>query len=229
MTYVAFNGYTHPGVALTSIDRQDFVEKKWEWEKPVLISKPGEMHKNWVLFPDKINGKYAMLHSVTPKISVHYFDDLSQLKDDKCIESFDPKRFWTPQFLRFSWDSYIKGAGPPPIKTPFGWLLFYHALDRLDPGKYKVGAMLLDLKDPTKILYRSIKPVLEPTERYENEGYKAGVVYSCGAIVKEGELYVYYGGADTVVCVAKAFLDQFIGHLMYRQDPVLQTVSVRTR
>jgi len=228
MTYVAFNGYSLPGVAITSIDKNDFVEKKWTWDKPVLISRPGEMHKNWVLFPEKIKGKYAMLHSVSPKISIHYFDDLSELKGDGCIESFDPKRFWTPKFLRFSWDSYVKGAGPPPIKTSLGWLLFYHALDRLEPHKYKLGAMLLDLNDPTKILFRSIKPVLEPTEKYEYEGYKGGVVYSCGAVVKGDELYVYYGGADTVVCAAKAVLAQFLEHLIYRQPPVLQTVSVRS-
>jgi predicted GH43/DUF377 family glycosyl hydrolase len=88
--------------------------------------------------------------------------------------------------------------------------------------------MLLDLKDPTKILYRSIKPILEPTEKYEYEGHKAGIVYSCGAAVKGNDLYVYYGGADTVVCVASALLDSFLDHLRYRKDPLLQTVSVRS-
>ena len=65
-----------------------------------------------------------------------------------------------------------------------------------------LGAMILDANDPTKILYRSRVPVLEPEEWYENTGWKSGVVYSCGAVVKDGELYVYYGGADSVVCVA---------------------------
>jgi len=226
MTYVAFNGYQHPGVALTSIDKKDFLNKKWNWEKPVLISRPGQLHKNWVLFPEKVNGKYAVLHAVSPKISIHYLDDLSELNQDNCIDSFDPKQYWKPEYLRFTWDSYVKGAGPPPIKTPFGWLLFYHALDRLEPHKYKLGAMLLDLKDPTKILYRSIKPILEPSEKYEYEGFKGGVVYSCGAAVKGNDLYVYYGGADTVVCVATSLMDKFLDHLRYRQDPALQPVSV---
>ena len=228
MTYNAFNGYENPRVALTSISTKDFVEKKWRWDKPVVISRAGEFHKNWVLFPQKINGKYAVLHAILPKIAIHYVNELSELKNEPNIESFDHKKYWTPAHIRFTWDSYVKSPGAPPIKTPFGWLVFYHALDRLEFHKYKLGAMLLDLKDPAKVLYRSIKPVIEPTEKYEYEGHKGGVIYSCGAAVVGNELYVYYGGADTVVCVATALLDQFLDHLRYRQDATLQPVSVRS-
>ncbi len=109
----------------------------------------------------------------------------------------------------------------PPIKTGYGWLLLYHAIDHKDPGKYKLGAMILDLKDPTKILYRSKKPVLEPDEYYENEGFKAGVIYSCGAVVVNGRLIVYYGGADSVSCVATAKLDEFLKGLISDKEPKL--------
>ncbi len=122
---------------------------------------------------------------------------------------------------RSVWDNWVRGAGPPPIRTRLGWLLFYHAMDVRDPNRYKLGAMVLDAQDPTKILYRSRVPVLEPEEWYENNGWKSGVVYSCGAVVKDGDLYVYYGGADSVVCVAVANLDHFLDELVKYGTPRL--------
>lgn len=205
MTYTAFNGY--PRVALTSIDVTDFLAKKWNWKEPVLISPPGEVHKNWVLFPEKINGKYAILHSISPDILIDYFESLN----------FDGKTFIKSchgQEARDTkngrWDSRVRGVGPPPIKTKDGWLVIYHAIDDKDPSKYKLGAMILDYKNPQHVLYRSAKPILEPDERYENEGFKGGIVYSCGAVVVGGTLFVYYGGADTVSCVATADLNEFL-------------------
>ena len=115
------------------------------------------------------------------------------------------------------WDNLMRGAGAPPIRTKYGWLLLYHAMDRRDPNRYKVGAMILDLKDPTKVLYRSSRPILEPVERYENQGFKSGVVYVCGAVVKNEELFVYYGGADSVVCVATVNLEPVPGEHNIRQ------------
>ena len=73
--------------------------------------------------------------------------------------------------------------------------------------------MILDYKNPTKVLYRSSQPILEPDERYENEGFKAGVVYTCGAAIINNRLFVYYGGADTVACAASANLNKFLDQL----------------
>lgn len=115
------------------------------------------------------------------------------------------------------WDSRKIGAGAPPIKTKYGWLLIYQSVGEQDSGKYKIGAMLLDLKDPTKVLYRSQSPILEPDADYENNGFKAGVVYPCGAVVIGDTLYVYYGGADSYVCVATTKLESFLKELMYSQ------------
>jgi hypothetical protein len=115
--------------------------------------------------------------------------------------------------LGSDWDSLKVGCGPPPIKTKEGWLLIYQAVCKLDGSCYKIGAMLLDLKDPTKVLARTRSPILEPIANYENEGWKAGVVYPCGAVIIKDRLFVYYGGADTVVCVATAKLQQFLEHL----------------
>jgi predicted GH43/DUF377 family glycosyl hydrolase len=94
--------------------------------------------------------------------------------------------------------------------------------------------MMLDLHDPTKVLYRCNEPVLTPEEWYENTGWKSGVVYPCGAIEKDGTLFVYYGGADSVVCVATAKIDEFIDHLKKDGKPKLKeeikskTITLRT-
>jgi predicted GH43/DUF377 family glycosyl hydrolase len=209
LTYTAFDGWGSIRIALTSIGLRDFLDKKWSWKEPMLLSPAGEINKNWVLFPEKIHGKFAILHSISPEILIDYFDDLDQFaKDENVIKSRYDR---APRIG--AWDSWIRGAGPPPIRTKLGWLLFYHAMDVRDPNRYKLGAMILDIADPTKILYRSQKPILEPDAHYENQGFKSGVVYSCGAVVKDGELYVYYGGGDSVSCVAMANLDTFVDQL----------------
>lgn len=218
ITYTAFDGWGSIRIALSSIGLEDFLNKNWKWKKPAMISPPGEIHKNWVIFPEKINGKFAILHSISPDILIDYFDTLDDLEDEENVI--------TSTYSRVSrtgaWDSWIRGAGPPPLKTELGWLLFYHAMDFRDPNRYKLGAMILDINAPTKVLYRSRMPILEPDFDYENQGFKAGVVYSCGAIVKDGELYVYYGGGDSVVCVAMANLEKFLKELKTYGTPKLE-------
>jgi len=209
LMYTAFDGWGSIRIALSSISLEDFLKKRWTWKEPALISPPGEIHKNWVLFPEKINGKFAILHSISPRVEIEYFDSLEELENEKIVIRSHYDRLSRTG----SWDSWIRGAGPPPIRTKLGWLLFYHAMDVRDPNRYKIGAMILDSKDPTNVLYRSRTPVLEPDMHYENSGFKSGVVYSCGAVVKDGELYVYYGGGDSVVCVAMAKLDAFLEEL----------------
>jgi hypothetical protein len=123
------------------------------------------------------------------------------------------------------------GCGPPPLKTKDGWLLIYQAVGACDESRYKIGAMLLDLKDPTKVLARTRSPILEPVAVYENEGFKAGVVYPCGAVIINDRLFVYYGGADTVVCVATAKLNNFLEQLVANHKeakPVSIPVSPKT-
>ncbi|MBU3979426.1 hypothetical protein KKE68_07070 [Patescibacteria group bacterium] len=123
------------------------------------------------------------------------------------------------------WDSKKIGAGAPPIKTKDGWLLIYQSVGHQDSSRYKIGAMVLDINDPTKVLYRSNQPLISPDMPYENEGHKAGVVYPCGAIVKDDNLFVYYGGADTVVCAASENLDKFLYQLKHSQTPKLHPVK----
>lgn len=215
MTYTACDGGLRVG--LTSIKISDLLNDKWRWKTPRLISPPGETHKNWVIFPEKINGKYAILHSISPDILITYFDSL-----DFDGRTFIKSRAPNGETRRNVWDSHVRGAGPPPVKTKYGWLLFYHATDESDPGKYKVGVMLLDEKDPTKVLYRLSQPLLEPDEAYENNGFKSGIVYASGAVVKDGTLLIYYGGSDTYACVAYANLDDFLEAVKNDAKPKLQ-------
>ena len=225
LTYTAFDGWGSLRMALSSISIEDFLNKEWNWEKPVMISPPGEIHKNWVLFPEKINGKFAVLHSVNPNVLIDYLDDLDFKGEDRHIEGF-----FSSLKNKGRWDSWVRGAGPPPIKTDKGWLLIYHAMDVYnDPNRYKMGAMLLDLDDPQKIIARSKEPILEPDESYENDGWKAGVLYCCGAVVKEGQLLIYYGGADTVSCVAETNLDEFINKLVKTGKPKVEIIKKKVK
>ncbi len=224
MTYVAFNGWEPPRVALTSIPIEDFLTKQWhKWSKSFLISPPGVVDKNAVIFPEKINGKYVIMHRIYPDILIDFVDDLD----------FDGKTKWlrpqhkiTPRAPHF-WDSHKIGAGAPPIKTEKGWLLIYQAVGKRDRSRYKIGAMLLDLKDPTHVLARSKQPILEPKEQYENWGWKFGVVYPCGAVVIKDKLFVYYGGADRVTCVASAPLNEFLEELIKDKEPKLRKEKIK--
>lgn len=223
MLYTAFDGWGSLRIALTSIKLSDFEKKNWIWKKSSLISPPGEIHKNWVLFPEKINGKFAILHSFYPKILISYFDSLDELDGQKFIQSNNTR----PIDINRTWDSWFRGVGPAPIKTDLGWLILYHAMDHKNPDRYRIGALILDLKDPTKILYRGAYPILEPEEYYENNGYKWGVVYSCGAVVKDGTLFVYYGGADKVIGVATIKLADLLSDLKKNKVVKLKKQSTR--
>jgi predicted GH43/DUF377 family glycosyl hydrolase len=219
MTFNAFDGWDFIRVALTVIDEQDLVDGKWKWMAPRLISPPGQIHKNWVIFPEKINGKYAILHSISPNVEVEYRDNLETIGTyDDYIKS--------PVGVRTSgrkdaWDTRVRGAGPPPVKTNDGWLVFYHANDATESHKYKLGVKLLDLHDPSKILARSKSPILEPDMWYEND-WKPGIVYACGAIIKDDTLHIYYGGGDKHVCSARTKVDELLSWLKKEEERPLQ-------
>jgi predicted GH43/DUF377 family glycosyl hydrolase len=225
MSFVAFDGWDFVRQAITSITEQDFHAKNWAWRKPVLISKPGEIQKNWVLFPEKINGKYAILHGLSPNIQIEYVKSLDQLNGKKFISSLP--QAWGAGYAgrKGHWDNRVRGAGSPPIKTPMGWLLLYHATDSRDPAKYKLGAMLLDLNDPTKVKFRTNAPLLEPEEWYENDG-KPGVIYTCGAVIVGHNLVVYYGGGDKHIAVARANVEALLEGIAKDEPIKLDPVAI---
>ena len=225
ITFNMFDGWDYIRVASISIAEEDFLSGQfWKWDGPHILSEPKQIHKNWVLFPEKIKGKYAILHSIVPKVDIAYRDSIEDIgMTEPYITSWVGARDDLPA-RENSWDSFIRGAGPPPVRTDRGWLLLYHAIDERDPGRYKLGAMLLDLTDPTKMLYRATAPILSPDEPYENHG-KPGIVYACGAVVRDGTLYVYYGGADKVICVATAPLNSFLNELVAGSRPSLASMT----
>jgi beta-1,4-mannooligosaccharide/beta-1,4-mannosyl-N-acetylglucosamine phosphorylase len=110
------------------------------------------------------------------------------------------------------WDSYRIGASAPPILTDRGWLEIYHGVKMTSAGPiYRIGTAMLDKDDPAKMIGRCLAPVLSPRERYERVGDVGNVVFACGAIVDDdGEVKVYYGAADTSICVATGTLDELI-------------------
>lgn len=213
MTFNAFDGWDYIRIGLSMISEEDFLKKKWnKWTKPRLLSPPGEIHKNWMIFPSKIRGKFAVLHSISPKVEIEYVDNLSDVGVTKpFIKSPVGAR---GDLNKEDWDTRVRGAGAPPIKTDKGWLVLYHANERNESHKYKLGAYLLDLKNPKKVIAKAILPILEPDEWYENDS-KPGIVYVCGAIIKEDKekgdsLYVYYGGGDKYVCAAHTNLNDIL-------------------
>ena len=218
LTYVAFDGANPPRVAMSSIDLKDFLDNDWDkWSTPKLISAPGMVNKSAVMFPRKINDKYVMMHRVYPNILIDYLDDL-EFNDHLTGHHFIPPR-------KNYWDSKKVGAGAPPIETKDGWLLIYQSVGYQDPSRYKVGAMMLDIDNPGKVLYRTHMPIIEPNEHYENNGFKAGVVYPCGAVVMKDDLNIYYGGSDSYLCAATANLDEFLDQMKNNKEPKIQKVS----
>jgi len=222
MTFNMFNGWNSMRVAVVSIKEEDLRNRKWFWKNFSYLSQPGDRQKNWVLFPEKINGKFALFCNLDKgdpdKVYIVYIDnlDISQTPSQK--DAPDPQALPDHEV---SWHYRTRSAAAPPIKTKDGWLLLYHAMDKNESNRYKVGVMLLDLKNPEKVLYRAKHPILEPDEWYENN-YKPGIVYANGAIVKDGELFVYYGGGDKHVAVAHISLEELLENLKNNKEIILK-------
>jgi len=171
--------------------------------------------KDAVIFPELIGGRIAMLHRVVPDIQIVYFDDFERLITP------DPD-FWRAyrerldEYVvmrpRFEWEGEKIGGGCPPVKTDAGWLLIYHGKDR--HAVYRAGVALLDLEDPARVIARSPYPILEPEMDFERFGDVNNVVFPQGAVVKDGRLYVYYGAADKVCCLATAPLQELVDFVL---------------
>ncbi len=203
MFYTAFDGNNPPSVALTSIKLNNFLNKNWRWDRPVLISPIQDFNKNACIFPEKINGKYIALHRINNSIDFHYLDDLKFEGNELAEET----NWIMPRKGR--WDSAKIGIAGPPIKTKYGWLLIYHGKSDIDE-KYRLGALLLDSSNPEQVIARTDNPILEPLYTYETEGEVNDVIFSCGAVLVNEKIYVYYGGADRYIGVATIELEKLI-------------------
>jgi len=183
-------------VGMTSIKVADFLNRRWNWAKRVYPF-PRVDNKNACLFPEKIGGKFVMYHRIPPHIWVAYSDNLENWYGLKIVMS--PKE---------DWEYFKLGVGASPIKTEKGWLFIYHAVD--SELHYRLGLALIESENPGEIIWRSKNPILEPEKEYELKGVVPNVVYTCGAVVIGDTLFVYYGGADTVICVATAKVSELL-------------------
>ncbi len=150
-------------------------------------------NKDHVLFPEKINGRYAILHRRPSSIWIGYSEDLKTWDDHRVLMSPNHE---------CDWDAHSVGSNGVPIKTEHGWILFYHGYG--EKHIYRQSIALLDLDDPTKIINRPKAFIMEPTEKWEIEGDVPNVVFSCANVVVGNQLHFYYGGADRVIGLATA-------------------------
>lgn len=169
-----------------------------------------------ILFPEKVNGKFVMLHRPKqyiggeygvgyPSIWIKFSDDLLDW------ESKESHLLLTGS--ENTWEEKI-GGSTPPLKTDKGWLVLYHGVEHGGKGYYRVGAMLLDLDNPLKILAKTPDFILEPEEDFEIKGYYNGCVFPTGNVIVNDTLFVYYGSADKYVCVATCSVNELLTHLL---------------
>lgn len=193
--YIMYTAVSKYGPRLALAKTEDF--KKIE--RIALISEPD--NKDGVLFPEKIGGKYARLDrpmsGMLGNIWISYSDDLITWGDSSVVMTIRDEH----------WDSWRVGASCQPIRIDGGWLAIYHGVKMASGGPiYRLGAAMLDGKDPSNVLCRTAIPILSPREYYERVGDVNNVVFSCGAILEDDgeELKIYYGASDTSICVGTA-------------------------
>ncbi len=203
--YIAYIAQGTDGFRVGLARTKDFTNV----ERVSLVSQPDT--KGCALFPRKIKDKYAIL--TRPEhggsIWISYSEDLVYWGCSDVVLS--PRGGF--------WDANKVGAAAPPIETDAGWLLIYYGEKFTSAGPlFRLGAAVLDKKDPSKVLVRSNIPILAPRERYERLGDVGNLVFSCGALLpKDDTLQLYYGGADSCICLGTAPLSEILhicsGHM----------------
>ena len=167
-----------------------------------------------ILFPERVNGKFALLHrprqwagegfgTDCPSMWINFSDDMLVWDWNRSVLLAKPEYWWEAKKL---------GGGTPPLRTAQGWLEIYHGVD--EAGVYRVGAMMLDADDPTRILARTPEPIMQPEHEYETTGFYAQCVFPTGNVVVDGTLYVYYGSGDKYCNLATCALDELVAHVM---------------
>ncbi len=164
-------------------------------------------NKDCAIFEDLIGGRYYALHRPSsPEIGGNYIwlaesPDLTHWGNHRCLARTRPGL----------WDSARVGAGAAPIRTSAGWLEIYHGAD--PRHRYCLGALLLDLEQPWKVLARSGDPIMEPTAEYERSGFFGNVVFTNGHLVEGDTLTMYYGASDSVICGARFSICEILSTL----------------
>ncbi len=166
-------------------------------------------NRNGVLFPRKIHGRFAMLSRPSDRGHTPFGDIYYSESPDMCY--WGRHRF--VMGAASGWQSTKIGAGPTPIETSEGWLMIYHGvLTSCNGYVYSMGAALLDLDEPWKVLYRTAPYILSPQALYECVGDVPNVAFPCAALAdaETGRIAIYYGGADTVTCLAFTLIDELV-------------------
>lgn len=202
---ITYSAYSRNGVRIGLAKTTDFKSIK----RISLITEAD--YRNVVIFPEKFNGLYARLDRPHSEISpwsiwISYSPDLKYWGESKLI--MKP--------IQYHWDEMKIGPGAPPIKTPRGWLSIYHGVfPTMDGCVYRLGVALHDLKDPSQIIAVGDEWILQPEEPYEITGYVHNVVFCCGAVPEnDGSVKIYWGGADSVMCVGTANIEQLVDHCL---------------
>jgi predicted GH43/DUF377 family glycosyl hydrolase len=202
---ITYSAYSRHGVRIALAKTKDFKTV----ERFSLITQAD--YRNVVIFPEKFNGLYARLDRPHSEISpwsvwISYSPDLRYWGESKLI--MKP--------LQYHWDEMKIGPGAPPIKTSRGWLSIYHGVfPTMDGSVYRLGVALHSLKDPSKIIAVGDEWILQPEESYELTGYVHNVVFSCGAVPEDdGSIKIYWGGADKVMCVGTAIIEELVDHCL---------------
>lgn len=198
---ITYSAYSRHGVRIGLAKTKDFDDI----ERFSLITEAD--YRNCVIFPEKINGLYARLDRPHSEISpwaiwITYSPDLKFWGESKVV--MKPEKY--------HWDEMKIGPGAPPIKTDKGWLSIYHGVfPTMDGSVYRLGVALHDLKDPSRLLGIGDSWILQPEDPWEVTGYVHNVVFSCAAIPEpDGAVKIYWGGADTVMCVGTAFISDLV-------------------
>ena len=212
--FVTYTAYSRRGPRIALAETKDFMH----FHKYGLVG-PDRNDKDCVIFPARINGRVAMLHRIQSEVQIAYFNSFEALRESREFWNGYLRHYRDYEVIKplFSWERRKVGSGPPPIKTERGWLLIYHgvSIDRV----YRAGAILLDLDEPSRVLARTRRPILEPDMECEKHGIVPNVIFPDGAVIRGGELFVYYGGADRVCCAASAPLDEFLDELEAQSLP----------
>lgn len=198
---ITYSAYSRHGVRIGLAKTKDFQTV----ERFALITEAD--YRNVVIFPEKFNGLYARLDRPHSEISpwsvwISYSPDLRYWGDSRLVMKPEP----------YHWDEMKIGPGAPPVKTEKGWLNIYHGVfPTMDGSVYRLGVALHDLNDPSEILGVGDNWILQPEEPYEITGYVHNVVFTCGAVPEDdGTLKLYWGGADTVMCVGTANIAELV-------------------
>ena len=180
------------------------------------ITSPMLDDRDVILFPEKIGGKYVLMHRPKEYVGADYGVDYPSIWlkfSDDLLDWQDKPSHLLITGRKGTWEEKI-GGSTPPILTDEGWLVIYHGVADGGLSQYRVGAMLLDREDPLKVIARLPEPILEPEYEYETRGFYNGCVFPTGNVVVDGTLYVYYGAADKYVGVATCALDDLIQELL---------------